>query len=443
MDNGNHLDPRSLGTLELDNSFDISDPKAQIWLLQFCKDLRSQPFYQSTLGPLLPNCFIESFISWMQRRCIDQIDFEDRSPCCETETFPFNSTVFNFCIVEAIADLYETPSEYFIPGMAGPKFSKDQFPTIKAIVVEYDSNYSFSMSYDYMHNFINQVEEWMENKLATAPDTMKGGWFISDLEFYDLQKVLSNGSILSIGTSMSFALLILLLVTLNVLTSLYAILTITCSIIVTIAVLVLLGWKLNIVESIAVTTAIGLTVDFSLHYTINYRLCPLNLAENRKTITRYAICTMCGPSFMAALTTGAAGAFMLPSHILPYIQIGIFLVTVMSISWVYATFHLGSLLATIGPEKQFGQYYYSKLFCCKKKKMRDNIESDRNREAPFNIPDAHELETLTSKGCVRPANRVFQRSFSGSKSNPNNRFTFSDQSPSATSAITIIVADDN
>lgn len=441
VDNGNYLDPQSLGTIELDPLFDITNAESQKWLLQFCENLRTQDFYQPTFGPLLPNCFIESFISWMDRRCLDPIEHIDRTPCCNSEKFPYNSSVFNLCIVEAISDLYETPSEYFIPGVAGPKFSKSNFPSISAIVIEYDSKFSHSMSYEYMHNFVNQVENWMSKEMKTAPETMQGGWFISDLSLYDLQRVLSESTIIAIFISMILALSVLLLSTLNVFISLYAIVTITFSILVTVAVLVLLGWKLNILESIALSTAIGLTVDFSLHYAVHYRLCSGSVTENRQIATKLALKKMLGPSTMAAITTGAAGAFMMPSLILPYIQIGVFLITVMSVSWLYATFHLGATLAMIGPEKQFGQFYYSRIFFCFKRNK--NRQDESITEHACTRSDVHELEALTNKigDNIRVIPQQIERSYSFGHKNSNRNM--SDQSPSATSAVTIIMTDEN
>lgn len=126
IDNGNHLEPKSKGTLEFDKNFDMAAPESQNWLFHFCRRLRRQSFYQPTLGPLLPNCFIESLKNWMERRCKDPIDDIDRTPCCETSKFPYSREVFNKCIVQAIGHLYETPADYFIPGVAGPKFSKSK-----------------------------------------------------------------------------------------------------------------------------------------------------------------------------------------------------------------------------------------------------------------------------------------------------------------------------
>ncbi|KAK9890454.1 hypothetical protein WA026_010540 [Henosepilachna vigintioctopunctata] len=437
VDNGDHLDPTNLGTLELDPDFDMSAPSSQVWLLKFCKSLKREPFFRAMMGPLLPNCFIETFMKSMQRTCLDFMSGEDRSPCCKSSIFPYSPKVFDKCIIQEMADIYETPSEFLIPGVAGPKFSKDEDPTIKVVVVEYVSNYSYSMSYDVMNNFFNQVESWMQKQLLTAPKGMHTGWFVSELRFYDLQRELATSTLYGIFLSMTLALIVLLFSTMNLLISFFAILTITFSIFVSIAILVLLGWKLNILESVAISTAVGLAVDFSLHYSVHYRLCPVGLVNNRQAAAGFALSNMAGPALMAAITTGAVGAFMLPSLILPYIQIGIFLVIVMSVSWLYATFFLGSLLASLGPQNHFSQFSYSKICRC----LNGKPSRDRARSRPTNssISDTHELETLTDK-TLKTISKSLQKSCRGCS---NQNRVLSDQSPSATSAITIIMADDN
>lgn len=97
----------------------------------------------------------------------------------------------------------------------------------------------------------------MQKQLETAPLGMRNGWFVSRFEFYELQRTLYKGTLWAIGVSMSLALIVLIFVTLNLLVSLYAIVTISAVIIVTIAGLVLLGWNLNVLESVAISTAIG------------------------------------------------------------------------------------------------------------------------------------------------------------------------------------------
>lgn len=97
----------------------------------------------------------------------------------------------------------------------------------------------------------------MQDKLKSAPLGMRGGWFVSRLEFYELQRTLYEGTLWAMGVSLILALTVLAFVTLNPLISLYAIITIGAAIIVTVAGLILLGWKLNVLESVAVSTAIG------------------------------------------------------------------------------------------------------------------------------------------------------------------------------------------
>lgn len=72
IDDGDQFDPFSRGALQMDDSFNMLGVAAQEWMLQFCRDLRKQDFYLSSMGPLLPNCFMETFKSWMEeRRCYD------------------------------------------------------------------------------------------------------------------------------------------------------------------------------------------------------------------------------------------------------------------------------------------------------------------------------------------------------------------------------------
>lgn len=363
IDDGDYLDPTSRGKLQFDPSFNVSSPESQIWLLEFCRNLKQQPFYQISFGLLVPNCFIENLISWMARKCIDNMSGIDRFPCCEASAFPYSPDIFEYCLPESISALYETPREIFMPGVAGPKFqvvnrtNSSIVTQVKAMVVECDSNQSFSHSFHEMDNFVSTVQTWFDNELSTAPQGMKNGFFVSELDFFDLQDTLSKGTVSAVSMAMCVALLVLLLVTLNVLVSLYAIITVTLTIFSIVGTLVLLGWKLNILESVAVSTAIGLSVDFSLHYGVQYRY---SKESDRHSSTQFAL-RMIGPTVMAATTTIASGLLMLPSSVLAYIQIGVFLVVAMSISWIFSTFFLMSLLSLCGPQYGFGQLSLSYL----------------------------------------------------------------------------------
>lgn len=323
----------------------------------------------------------------------------DRFPCCENSTRPYAPHIFDECLPHSISSLYATPREMFIPGVAGPKFrtpplqtednnnnnsnsdnslhsSKHSWkvassepmnprshgpPLVAAMIVEFDSVQANTKAYGEVRAFVAQVEQWLDGQLKKAPPSMKGAFFVSELDFFDLQNTLSQGTWTAICMSMVISLVVLFLVTCNFLVSVFAILTVTLTICSTVAVLVLMGWELNVLESVAVSTAIGLAVDFSLHYGVHYQLAP---ERTRVAATRFALSRMIGPTLMAAVTTAAAGVFMLPSDVLAYIQIGVFLVVVMTTSWLYSTFFLMSLLYAMGPQYGFGQFHWPVWLCC-------------------------------------------------------------------------------
>ncbi|XP_030756335.1 protein dispatched-like [Sitophilus oryzae] len=440
VDNGNHLNPSDLGVVEYDLNFDMADPESQEWLRNFCLNLRQQSFYQPVIGISLTSCFIETFAKSMTRKCIDDFTQRDRSPCCDVSEFPFNRTVFNTCIMDEMAEVYGGPADITYPKTAGVMFSKENVPTIKAVVVEFDSNISFSLSYEDVKQFYNTVDSWTKEELSTAPDSMKNGFFVSDLHFYDLQNELGRGTKISIFVSMALAAAVLFISTLNPLISILAIITITFSIIITIAGLVLCGWTLNILESVTVSTAIGLAVDFSLHYSVNYKLCPPNKAKNREEATVYALSHLMGPCFMAALTTAAAGFFMMFSLILPYYQIGLFMILVMAVSWIYATFFLGALFATVGPIKNTCQYTYKGIIHSffgnsrTEQTRRNNIEVMTSTSSNQDLDSVSFLKRDTPKPVKKKSFREPQVKYT-----PHQGLT--DQSPS--SNITIIMTDDN
>lgn len=381
----------------------------------------------------------------------------NREPCCESSPRPYPARIFNECVPFSIKSLFATPTEYRMPGVAGPKFQQhvdNNFspntsqlvpvgpaysrkavlvpapPRVVAVIVEFESSQPKTSSYVDMDVFVKSVEAWLATELKEAPIPMRKGFFTSDLEFYDLQDTLSKGTWTSVTYAMMIAFVVLFLVTLNILISLYAIITVTMTICATVAILVLLGWQLNVLESAAVTTVIGLAVDFSLHYGVHYKMAPDRV---RGAAARFSLSRMMGPTAMAALTTAAAGAFMLPSSVVAYIQIGVFLIVVMTTSWLYSTFFLMSLLYVLGPEHNFGQFRYR---AARPRRTRGgggaggltipkpDSEEDDDNNTPTNpvseqllsmsssgaadpiVSESHEMESLTSESVVKPPSQL-------------------------------------
>ncbi|KAL7987383.1 hypothetical protein Chor_006302 [Crotalus horridus] len=355
-DNGDPLNPKSKGKLKLDSTFNIASPDSQLWILKFCQKLRNQTFYYQTEEQDFTSCFIETFKQWMENQDCDEPALY---PCCSHLSFPYKQEVFELCIKRAIMELERSTGYHLDSKTPGPRF--DINDTIRAVVLEFQSTYLFTLAYEKMHKFYQEVDAWISEELVSAPEGLSSGWFVSNLEFYDLQDSLSDGTLIAMGLSVTVAFSVMLLTTWNIIISLYAIVSIAGTIFVTVGSLVLLGWELNVLESVTISVAVGLSVDFAVHYGVAYRLAP---DPDREGKVIFSLSHMGSAIAMAALTTFVAGAMMMPSTVLAYTQLGTFMMLIMCISWAFATFFFQCMCRCLGPQGTFGQIPLPKRLRC-------------------------------------------------------------------------------
>ncbi|XP_068683419.1 protein dispatched homolog 1-like [Montipora foliosa] len=361
VDNGNKLNPYDYGYLEWDSAFDIIDSESQKWLMDFCARLRKQTFYARKKG-ITRYCFLEKYYN---QSCNDLLIPElSFYPCCKESSFPFNKTILDSCAI--LAYYRKERLKYLGEDSTIGSFIYDRQGNIKGVHIRVTTNVHISRAYEPVHHFWQRIESWIKREMETAPHGMNRAWWVSNLEFYDLQKSLSTGTLVSMLIAIVLAFAVMLLTTLNVLVSMYAILTIVGIISVTIGSLVLSGWRLNILESITMSVAVGVSIDFAMHYGVAYCLAPNK--ECRKARVEYSLSRMGSAITMAALTTFIAGAMMMPSRVLSYLQMGHFLMLVMTLGWAFSTFFFQALCCTIGPQGDWGQFSWSNIlsFCCNK-----------------------------------------------------------------------------
>lgn len=347
IDSGDPMNPKNKGKLTLDTSFNIANPASQVWILNFCQKLRNQSFVFQSNEQDFTSCFMETFKQWMENQDCDEARVY---PCCSQSTFPYKQDVFELCIKRAIMELDRSTVYHLDSKTPGPRF--DINDTIRAIVLEFHSTYHFTLAYEKMHLFYHEVDSWIQEELKNAPAGLSYGWFVSNLEFYDLQDSLSDGTLIAMALSVGVAFSVMLLTTWNIIISLYAIMSIAGTIFVTVGSLVLLGWELNILESVTISVAVGLSVDFAVHYGVAYRLAP---EPDREGKVVFSLSRMGSAIAMAALTTFVAGAMMMPSTVLAYTQLGTFLMLIMCISWAFSTFFFQCMCRCIGPQGTCGQ----------------------------------------------------------------------------------------
>lgn len=353
VDNGDSLDPKNRGDILYDPNFNPTTRAAQAWLKQFCLNLRESGFYVKVTPFESTNCFIEHFIHFMMQNCSSS-----ETICCQKNVFPYDERLFNYCLEKYIPLLVQQNIYTWDKYTPGVKYVGNK---IKALVVQFSSNLSFTYDYKTVEDFYRSVNRWMNQQLLDAPVELSKGWFTSELKFFGIQKSLAEGLPVAFGISILVATIVTFLTSLNVLITVYAMLTITFVMLVTTASLVLLGWELNILESVIITVSVGLSIDFTLHYGVAYRLAPDLDRKNRAHCSMVRVGSVI---FVAAVTTFLAGLFMFPSVTLVYQKFGTFLVLVISISWMYSTLFFQSLLNVIGPQGAFGQFHWPSFDCC-------------------------------------------------------------------------------
>lgn len=76
-------------------------------------------------------------------------------PCCSQSTFPYKPDVFELCIKRAIMELDRSTTYHLDSKTPGPRF--DINDTIRAIVLEFQSTYLFTLAYEKMCQFYREV----------------------------------------------------------------------------------------------------------------------------------------------------------------------------------------------------------------------------------------------------------------------------------------------
>ncbi|CAF3371762.1 unnamed protein product [Rotaria sp. Silwood1] len=316
---------------------------------------------------------------------------------------------------------------------------------------------TFSVQHAYYQKLEEYFEKRLEQlKLSEGLnghvyEQVKHGWFVSpQFLFYDLMREVIRGTYTSLIFSMLFAFFVLLLTSGNVVITLYAMITITFIIGDAVAIFVLCGWELNILETIIIIMSVGLSVDFTVHYGVAYikadwqkyhahirrtsnALKSLHLVNGSPTeqflleqvpqkkkesshsslfkriktwhqkgnLQRFrriknSLIRVGSAVFIAGFTSFLAGLSMSPSKLTSFSQMGFFLMLIMFISWLYATWFFLPLLSFIGPIDKFADIPFSKLCRCNKESsphvvqtLTTNEDEQQHLKAKLNDEQQH------------------------------------------------------
>ncbi|KAK1894224.1 Protein dispatched like 2 [Dissostichus eleginoides] len=344
-------DAESNGSLVLDPDFNMSHPDAQVWLRDLCGRVQNKSFY----SPPSPEdkdvttdniCLVEELIQWVSvRRCSES----DDSPnfCCNDIPFPYTPSIFENCLSMMLAERY---AEGHLAHSGGLYFQPDG--RVAALVLAFKTTYLYSFNFSRTSLFYREILTWFNREISGAPHGLEKGWFISQLSLFDLQHVLSSETLVVAGFSVAITFALLLLTTWNIPLSIYGTIAVGGSVFVTISLLVLLEWQLSGIEALFISSAAGLSVDFVANYCISYTLAP-----HSDKIGKVAHSTK-RMGCPVAIVSGAffsMGIIMLPSTVLLFRKLGIFLFLVKCVACGFATFFFQSLCCFFGPQKNCGK----------------------------------------------------------------------------------------
>ncbi len=423
-DTGRYFNPDDDGYLVYDRRFDFLAENAQVWLYEFINKTLA-----SRRDLFLVDEVVKEWNTYLKQ--IQQLCYDTLQPKSLDEiNIPYKREKLSKCQDE-IKKIVSNSSLKDFEGLMGSFPRRIIFMSnntdVTGILLRVNANRTF-IDYDTVNDYYLELKKFHEESLVDAPDGFNTGWFISvGFALYDLQYQLITGTYSSLVASMAIALIILLLTSGNIIISVFSIITISFSIADTIAVFVLLGWDLNVLESVVIIMSVGLSVDFSCHYGVAYINSNRIFEKKRektskcKAIAHFIesykhnnkerflrindIFTRVGSAvLMAAITTFLAGFSMFPSSLTSFSKMGQFLMLVMCTSYLFATFFFVPLCALMGPTGHFGNLrlkhwsvlVFSKCCNCFKKNLKSPVKQHENsiyKNCSTNdIPKADEFE---------------------------------------------------
>ena len=376
VDNGDPFNPKSRGTPEY-APLDISSPDAQQYLLGVCEYLAAWDMSPQQTPNLETNpCTFHMFKEWMETKCENTRDasntnsqwilqYPQRTSCCNYSAFPYSATDFNYCISK-FADHFG--SKNFNHGLFF-----DSSGDLKVLLLEGFSTLEYSESFEATDAYYKALKNFFNNRASYLGDPpsdtgLTSGWITTYIAFYAVQKAMAEGAYQSTIIAIIFTLCTLIFMTRRPMTSVLVACQIACVVISVIGVFVLLGFELNIVESVVIAVSVGLSCDFGTHLGVSfnekdvsshleentplYFPCSIkDFLQQMKHSHKKAIeaITHLGVTItLGFATTLIAGCVLMGGKAYFFQQFGIFLSTLMAFSFVYAFCLLMPLLGTIG-----------------------------------------------------------------------------------------------
>ncbi|CAG9531053.1 unnamed protein product [Cercopithifilaria johnstoni] len=266
---------------------------------------------------------------WPERYLIWSRNFtcEPSKVCCNFADANFHENLTDYCIRLSTAYLYTQYND--TPIYDNTTFNLVGYTALIPTQLKYSHRFT-NLSYSFnlfRHSFSNMNY---------------GGWYTTEWTLICIWYDLLNSIITDCRQSLLVSLFVVAIFAfLHLrLQSLIALVTISCIVIVTVGCVTTLGWVIGVLEAIILVLVVGLSFDFTLHYGVSVP----NIGCGKHRVWLAARNSVI-PVSLSALSSFTAGISMLIAETHAFHQVGVFLVTLASVSWLFATFFFLPLLS--------------------------------------------------------------------------------------------------
>ena len=245
-----------------------------------------------------------------------------------------------------------------------------------------------SQGYDRMNSLYNDWENLIKSYNGGSPQGINkayqsGGypwaWLVT-------QRELVTGAIQGILISIFFSFIVILASTLNIISSVYSIICITCIILSVVGTIQMLGWSIGVTEAIAVVIIVGFSVDYVVHLA-NHYVESVYIDKFRRM--KDALTGIGISIFSGAITTIASSIFLFLATIKFFESFAILVLATILFSLLFSLVLFSSINFWIGPSGNFGNakhYIVTPLIkklkeCCKKKNVNEDNSKDEQHES--------------------------------------------------------------
>ena len=353
-DTGNLNDPTSKSNVILDSSFDMTQPSAQTWMLEFCEEVVKQDFATGTA-----DCTIRDFDDWLRNLNTQQGALSLPLPADDFTKYLVQWRSYRQgrqrdigLMSEVLADREANDGEYHTtPYDPNTAASED----IAYFVMAFEATVKWNDPY---HKLKSQYYAWssfIEGEKAKAPGGINAFFFISDdFHWWDTNRQMKNSAYLSALLSVAVATAVIFVSNGNVLLTLNSVVSIFCILVTVAATAVALGWELEFLEAICFAILVGLACDFIVHIAHAYKESDKG---TRRDKCMDAVWMMGPPVMYAALSTSLAGSLLFNCTILFYMKFGAILLFTMAYSFLMTFVFLVPLLCIVGPTGKWANVY--------------------------------------------------------------------------------------